>query len=211
MFNVVTSVGRLKNISMLKDHLAPMGITWHVITDEDLGFSLNFTEPWIKSYVFPNGNTEFWARCHSALNWFLDTQEINQDEIYCFLNDDDGYESDFFSKAKVSFEQAKEQHGSNVDIVMVSMLRGQHIPPNTPWPRNHPTSTLYANPQNMRPGSVGLEQILIRGNMLKTPRLTLDIDGDGRFIVQALNQNYVAYAPHIYALFNYFEPGRWDK
>jgi len=188
-----------------------MNINWHVITDEDLGFSLNFKDSWITNYVCPNDGVEFWARCHGALNWFIDSQELKDDEMYCFMNDDDGYEPDFFTKVDDAVKETVRQHGSIPDVLIVSMLRGDQTPAGLEWPRSHPTWSLFAHPQNMQPGHVGLEQILLSGEVLKKHRLSLDHDGDGQFIVQATQNNFVTYAPHIFALFNYFEPGRWNK
>jgi hypothetical protein len=211
MYNLITSVGRLHNIATIKNHIEPFNVKWHVITDEDIGFSLNFTEPWIKSYVCPNDQVEFWAKCHGALNWFIETQEINDDEMYCFMNDDDGYERNFFNKVTLSLREVKAKHGIDVDVLIVSMQRGNAIPIDAIAVRQHPIHTLFAGPQNMRIGHVGLEQIIIRGKLLKKYRLAMDVCGDGMFIIQVAQENPVAYAPHINALFNYFEPGRWNK
>ena len=214
MYNVITSVGRLKNISTIKKHLEPLDIKWHVITDEDLGFGLNFSEPWIKNYICPNNNVEFWARCHGALNWFIETQDINDNEIYSILNDDDGYEPDFFKKVDETINYVKTQNSqvtSDSTVVIVSMLRGHNIPSDAVWPRTHPIFPRYASQENLKPGSVGLEQILLSGKILKQNRLSLDVDGDGQFIMQAASNKIVIFAPHVNALFNYFEPGRWNK
>lgn len=211
MYNVITSVGRLQNISLIKNHIQPQNILWHVITDEDIGFSLKFAEPWITSYVCPNDQVEFWAKCHGALNWFIETQEINDDEMYCFMNDDDGYEPDFFNKVDSVIAEVKANHNVVPDVVIVSMQRGDATPSDAIAVRQHPTHTLFAHPDNMRVGHVGLEQIIIRGKLLKKYRLAMDVCGDGMFIIQVAKENPVAYAPHINALFNYFEPGRWNK
>jgi hypothetical protein len=63
----------------------------------------------------------------------------------------------------------------------------------------------------MRIGSVGLEQIVVRGKVLKKYRLGMHIAGDGELISRITQENPAAYASDIYALFNYFEPGRWSK
>jgi hypothetical protein len=211
MYNIITSVGRLKNIPLIKNHIEPHNIKWHVITDEDIGFSLKFIEPWISNYVCPNDRVAFWARCHGALNWFIETQEINDDEMYCFMNDDDGYESDFFSKVTNVISEVKSTHSVDVDVVIVSMKRGDATPHDAGPGRGHGTSTLFAHPDNMRIGSVGLEQIVVRGRVLKNYRLGMHIAGDGEMISRITQENPVAYAQDVYALFNYFEPGRWSK
>jgi hypothetical protein len=211
MYNVITSVGRLQNISLIKNHIQPQNILWHVITDEDIGFSLKFAEPWITSYVCPNDHVEFWARCHGALNWFIETQEINDDEMYCFLNDDDGYESEFFKKVDAAILEVKANYNVDPDVIIVSMQRGDTTPSDAGAERQHGTDTLFAHPDNMRPGRVGLEQLIIRGKLLKKYRLAMDINGDGIFISQVTQDNPFTCAPNINVLFNYFEPGRWNK
>lgn len=211
MYNIITSVGRLQNITMIKKHVEPFNINWHVITDEDIGFSINFPDAWITSYVCPNDHIEFWARCHGALNWFIETQTIKDDELYCFMNDDDGYESYFFNKLTHTRDEMKSIHGVEPDVIIVSMLRGNNIPNNLTPERQHNTTQLIAHPDCMRVGQVGLEQIVIRGKLLKKYRFPIDVCGDGMLIEQVVRENNVAYAPHINALFNYFEPGRWIK
>jgi hypothetical protein len=211
IYNVITSVGRLQNISIIKNHIHPQSVRWHVITDEDIGFSLKFSESWITSYVCPNAYEEFWSRCHGALNWFIDTQKINDDEMYCFMNDDDGYEPNFFNTVDKVISEAETNHSVEHDVIIVSMKRGHNIPRDVIPVRQHPTNTLFADPDNMKVGLVGLEQIIIRGKLLKKYRIPMDVCGDGMFISQVVQENHVAYAPHANVLFNYFEPGRWNK
>lgn len=214
MYNLITSVGRLHNISIIKNHIEPLGVKWHVITDEKLGFGLKFIEPWISSYVCPrdqNNHDEFWARCHATLNWFIETQEIHDDEMYCFMNDDDGYEPDFFNNVTDVISKAKSTYNVDVDVIAVSMKRGYATPSDAGPGRTHDITTLIAHPDNMRIGGVGLEQIIVRGSILKNYRLVMHVCGDGMFIEQIAQENPVTYAPDIYALFNYFEPGRWTK
>jgi hypothetical protein len=211
MFNVITSVGRLQNITTIKRHIQSFGVKWHVITDEDLEFSIQFKDEWISSYVCPNNHKEFWARCHGALNWFIETQKLEDDEFYCFMNDDDGYEQDFFKKVANVVQHVKTENSVDVDVIIVSMKRGNNIPEDVIDIRKHPTHTLIAHPDNMRVGGVGLEQIIIRGKLLKNYSLPMDVCGDGMFIAKAARENLVAYAPNVHVLFNYFEPGRWNK
>ena len=211
MYNIITSVGRLQNISIIKNHIRPLNIKWHVITDEDIGFSLNFVDSWITNYVCPNNHVEFWARCHGALNWFIETQPINDDELYCFMNDDDGYEPDFFTKVSSAIADVKTNHNKEPDVIIVSMKRGDNTPPNVIQERKHGTDSLTAHPSKMNVGNVGLEQIIIRGKLLKNYRLAMHSCGDGMFITKVTQENPVLYAHHINAWFNYFEPGRWNK
>jgi len=154
-FNVITSLARPENIVDIINHLKDKGVILHIITDDDAKFEVNFTEPWIKHYVCPNKGSEFWVRCHSALNWFFENHVPNDENYYCVMNDDDGYEDDFFNKLIKSINQSKINNQSN-DLIICSMLRGNQIPNDVIPVRRHPTNTLYAHPTNMRVGSVGL-------------------------------------------------------
>ena len=62
--------------------------------------NLEIENEWTKHYICPNEGQTFWERCNFSINWFIENQEINDDEYYCILNDDDGYENDFFNKIK---------------------------------------------------------------------------------------------------------------
>jgi len=211
MFNIVTSVGRLQNLKALKNHLQPQNVKWHVITDQDLGFSINFFEPWVKSYICPNNHKEFWARCHYALNWFLETQEINDDEYYCFLNDDDGYEPDFFKKIRELIIDVKNKNNVDPDVIIVSMMRGDNVPIVESHRVAHPTDYLPAHPDNMQIGRIGMEQYIVRGKIAKRYRFANEICGDGMYIIEIVRNHGAVFAPYINAWFNYFEPGRWNK
>ena len=64
----------------------------------DSKFKLKFDQQWIHSYICPNKENEFFKRCNYAINWFLDNCPIVEEDMYCILNDDDGYEPEFFNK-----------------------------------------------------------------------------------------------------------------
>ena len=209
IFNVVTTMGRPENFSNLLEMLKPMNVKWHVITDNDAGFTLSFSESWIKHYSYDNNQQQFFERSNHAMNCFIEQEALNEDEMYCFLNDDDAYEPDFFEKISKAIEYAKSQnhHG---EIVVCSMKRGDNIPPDVKPPRCHPTTTLHAHPDNIRPGEVGLEQIILSGKVLKHYRFPLLVDGDGRFVVEVVRNNGAMFCPDAYVWFNYYEPGRWN-
>lgn len=211
MFNVVTSLARLENIPDLLEHLRPCGVTWHVIVDEDLENKPKFTESWIKVYVCPNSGLEFWKRCHYALSWFLETQKLKDNEYYSFMNDDDGYEPDFFRKIKRVVKTSKKDKNFDPGVIIVDMLRGHQIPADAVHPRRHGTSTLFAHPNNMMVGGVGMEQIVAKGRVVKNYRFPIEVCGDGMFITDIVRENKTLFVNGVYALFNYFEPGRWNK
>lgn len=210
MFNVVTSMGRFNNAKALIKHLEPQKIHWHVIMDDDAGCHLTFDDPWITTYLCPNREKEFWARCHFALSWFLGTQQINDDEMYCFLNDDDGYEPDFFQKVKQTMADVEKQHGKEPDVVIVSMMRGDKVPVVESHRVAHSIDYLPAHPDNVQVGGIGMEQYIVRGKIAKQYQFPNHICGDGMYIMQIFRDHGAVFAPFINAWFNYFEPGRWN-
>lgn len=209
-FNVITSLARPENIVDIINHLKDTGVILHIITDDDAKFEVNFTEPWIKHYVCPNKGSEFWVRCHSALNWFFENHVPNDENYYCVMNDDDGYEDDFFTKLTNSINNSIVRGNSN-DLIICSMMRGNNIPSDAIPVRQHPTYTLYAHPSNMQVGGVGLEQFIAKGKILKKHKIPLTTCGDGELIQKLTSEYDVLYLPELYVRFNYFEPGRWNK
>lgn len=206
MHNVITPLARFENFSLLVDMLKPLNITWHVIIDEGAEYpKLKYDCPWLYFYVCPNKGVQFFERCNYAINWFIDTQEIKRNEMYCILNDDDGYEPDFFLKLNAI------ENIVDTEVVIVSMERGHRIPSTAIGCRAHPPSKLWAVPQNLRVGAVGVEQIILKGEILSKFRIPLLNDGDGRFIVAVTSEYTPLFAPEINVWFNYFEPERWDK
>lgn len=212
IINVLTPMARVRNLPELIAMLEPENIIWHVITDSDAVEQPSFTQSWVHHYICPNISGSFFERCNNSINWWIDTHPPIPDQIYCIMNDDDGYEPGFFNKVR-DFIQELEHDSKNHDVIIVSMERGSETPPleQTGPSRRHHTSKLWAQPQNMTPGYVGVEQIILKGKILDMYRLPLLVDGDGRWITGIVHRHPPAFAPHINAWFNYFEPGRWNR
>jgi len=210
MFNVITPLARYENIEKLKLNLVEQNIIWHVVTDDDRKEEVTFTEPWINHYVCPNKSIDFWARSNFSINWFLENQNIKDEEYYCVLNDDDGYSKTFFEELKVEVQKA-ESAGQPTDLIIVSMKRGDKIPENLPPVKRHPTNTLLAKKENMKVCGVGVEQFFMKGKHLKNHKLPLTAYGDGELITLLVKNYPTLYLENLYVLFNFFEPGRWNK
>lgn len=200
VYHVLTPLRRYENLEKLIAMLQPEGVQWHVIMDEDAPFRLFFRQPWIHAYYQHNPEGEFWARCNFALNRWLDTHPLVDDDRYCILNDDDAYEPGFFQKIS--------QHEGG--LVIASMLRGQHTPVGVHPTRAHGTGTLHAAPEYMHAGLVGIEQAIVCGKWLREARLPLHPSGDGSMIEWLVNTHGAVYAPECFVHFNKYEPGRWD-
>jgi len=200
-YNVITPLARFENIQPLVQMLLPKNVHWHVIIDADAQYDVNFELDWVTKYICPNSGSIFWERCNNSLNWFIDTVELKEDEMYCILNDDDAYEPDFFSKLdKIDSK-----------VIVCSMLRGDQTPSSATGVRAHPTHKLLAVPQNMFVGGVGIEQIILSGDTLSRYRIPVNGCGDGMFISQIVHENKTEYASEANVWFNYYEPGRWNK
>jgi hypothetical protein len=206
MFNIITPLARIENFLKQKNHLKNKNIKWHVITDEDSKISLDIDEPWISHYICPNKGIQFWERCNNSINWFIENHTLSQKEYYGILNDDDGYEDDFFKKIHEYIENRDD-----LNLLICSMKRGYNIPKDVVPVRRHPTNTLIASPNNMKVGGVGVEQFFIKGELLKKHRLPISTCGDGELITELVRTYKTHYLPDVFVLFNYFEPGRWNN
>lgn len=197
--HVITPLNRFENFGRLTDLLRPHGIQWHVITDNGAS-RVSSDEQWIHGCNVQNNEGPFWARCNHAINWFLDHHSLRPRDRYCLLNDDDAYEPGFFEKVR----------SVAGEVVAVSMKRGDQTPGNVIPERAHGTNTLVADPENMRVGHVGAEQLMVSGRILSQCRLPIHICGDGQMIEYIAATNPVTYLPEAYVWFNYLEPGRWN-
>jgi hypothetical protein len=199
-YHVITPLNRFQNYNRMRDMLATQGVKWHVIVDADQPFRIEPTnDDWIDCSVFPNTQQRFYERCNNSINQWLDENIVDED-MYAILNDDDGYEPDFFQKIRA-------EEG---DVLIPSMKRGMRTPPGVIPERAHGTNTLVAAPENLKVGHIGVEQLIVRGKILKHCRLPLTIAGDGEMICYIGATNPVKYVPEAYVYFNYLEPGRWD-
>jgi hypothetical protein len=198
-YNVLTSLSRFQNIPQIHQMLEREGCAWHIVIDQDWGFELRFEDPWVTVYYCPTPPGPFWLRCHAALNWLLDNMVIDPYDRYSFLNDDDFYEPGFIQKLDPF----------NGPVVVTSMKRGNRTPEDVDPLRAHSTSPLIANPESMKEGLVGLEQIFMTGEVIKKVRIPLHPCGDGEMIRWVTSNYPVEYAPDAFVWFNYLEPGRW--
>ena len=138
------------------------------------------------------------------MNHFNGNGQIIADHRYCILNDDDAYEEGFFEHID------KVQPGW---LMVVSMKRGHNIPAGVAAERAHGTDTLEACPANMTVGRVGAEQLISIGEIWQKHQFNPEsVSADGERICELLAANPAPmYVPDAFVLFNYLEPGRWNK
>ena len=109
-----------------------------------------------------------WEPPYYKLNHFINHFPIQPQDYYSFLCDDDAYEPGFFSKLKPARP-----------VVIVSMKRGYRTPAVTNPLQAHPIHSLAAAPENRRRCCIGLEQMVLRGDILKTVTFENSHTADG--------------------------------
>jgi len=93
------------------------------------------------------------------------------------------------------------------------MKRGHKIPVQAVPHRRYPTNTLLACPDNVKISSISGQQSFVKGKIFKA-HIFDDMSGtwDGEI---AMHHNesgeQIAFRPDLFALFNFYEPGRWEK
>jgi hypothetical protein len=138
---------------------------------------------------------------YAKINKFIKYHEIVDEDYYQILMDDDALPQDFL-------EISKRIEG---DIVIFSMKRGDRIPEGLPAYRRHPTWPLIAARENMKIGSIGLQQIRFKGKVLKTLYCQDHPYADGMVAQELASRQDIVFVPDVFILFNYLEPGRYDK
>lgn len=181
----------------------PMGIILHPIMFQDEIAAFN--EPWIFPVIIPMDSKEcaaFMPGCFKR-NWFIDRCEIIDDDYYVTADDDDFYEANVFNEIKKM----------NDDIVIISMKRGYQIPAGTEPHRCYPVNRLLAQPDYVQLGGISAQQSFVKGKIFKKHRHNEDLwEWDGELAVHHKNTGeQICYRPDLFALFNYYEPGRWEK
>jgi len=135
-------------------------------------------------------------------NWFIENCLISDDDYYVTADDDDLYESNVFNEVRKM----------DSDIVIISMKRGHHTPKGVSILRDYPTDTLFAHPDNVQLGSISAQQLFVKGKIFGQHLHNESFHcWDGELAVSHKERGeQITYRPDLYALFNYFEPGRWE-
>ena len=179
-----------------------MGIIWHPIMFQDE--ATEFTEPWIFPSIIQSESKD----CNVMMlgnykrNWWIKNNDIIDEDYYVTVDDDDMYEPDVFDAIKQMDD----------DIVIISMKRGKNIPQDVTKIRSYPTSTLHAGESNLKIGSISAQQSFIKGKIFKEHLFNEENHcWDGEIAIHHHESGeQIAYRPDLFALFNYYEPGRWD-
>lgn len=217
--HLIMPFSRPENKEKLIEAYRPMGVILHPImfADEAVEFPEEdwirpvllayFTESYLCSLKMVKVSPMNASECKALMpgtwkrNWFIKNYELAPDDYYLTADDDDMYEPGVMDAIKQMDD----------DIVIISMKRGKAIPSSDPV-RRYGTNTLYAKPENMKCGSVSAQQMFVKGKLFKAHLHNEEShcwDGE-------LAEHYfttfekIAYRPDLFALFNYYEPGRWE-
>lgn len=188
---------RKENWDKLIASYGSMNIILHPLTLANENVSYNNLPKWVIPFV--SSADEF--NQSSLLNEFIQTTSIIDNDFYVSVSDDDMYDQDVFQFIR----------NMSDPVVVVSMKRGYRVPHSAPKEKKYPPTTLLAQPENMRVGCVGGEQIFMKGSVLKTVYFNTNAPmiADG-LVAEAIKSYYpIRYEPTLFALFNYYEPERW--
>ncbi len=166
---------------------------FHPLIDKPIEFP---KENWIEPLtLIPDPNVRH--PMYNIWNKFIESGKLIDDDYYLFISDDDFFEPDFLKKLK----------NVKTDIVLVSMKRGDNSTP------KGSASTLVPNPRRMRRSWIALEQLIIKGRLIKNERFLDWHNADG-YLIGNLWRKYphdiFTFKTDAHVWFNYLEPGRWN-
>ena len=179
----------------------PMDVILHMVMFQDE--EVAFDEPWIFPVVIPMDSkdcTDQHPECFKR-NWFITGgSQIFNDDYYVCVDDDDMYEPGVFDAIKKM----------NDDIVIISMKRGLNVPKDAVESRQYPTDALLADPDNVFDGGISGQQMFVKGHVFKDHSFETEGHWDFAMAYHYKITETIRYEPDLFALFNYYEPGRWE-
>jgi hypothetical protein len=196
---------RQENRDKLIEAYRPMNVILHPImfADEVQDFSRGGYQ--IEPIIIEMESSQCAAErieCYKR-NFFIKFSNIIDDDYYVTVDDDDMYEPNVFDEIRKM----------NDDIVIISMKRGYQIPKGIVPERMYRTSTLIAHPDNVEITKISGQQASVKGKIFKEHTFNENFMAwDGEMAVHHKESGeQSAYRPDLFALFNYLEPGRWEK
>ena len=200
--HVIMPFSRLHLKDTLIEAYRPMGIILYPIMFKE-EYS-EFNEDWIVPVYIPeyDADCDCWGKGAYKRNWFIENCEIHDNDYYLTADDDDMYEPDVMDRVK-QFDD---------DIVIISLKRGDHTPEGVTPERCYETSTLFACPENVRIGGISSQQSFVKGKIFKKYLFITSTNcADGKMAIKHKEDGeQTRYEPYLFALFNYYEPGRWE-
>ena len=188
---------RVNLAKTLVKYFEPEKIEYYPIVapKEDIDFGVS----WVHNIRVKELNTG--EQCFRKFNDFADNQSIYDNDYYAFVCDETVFEPGFFYIIR-------NQTG---DVIFFSSYRGDSIPSDGSTP--HLPGVFYVKSKNdVRIGTIGLGQFIIKGSVFKKTRFKVDKSVcDGEFAVELLygNNGRIAYLPNSFVFSNYLQPGRF--
>jgi len=198
--HVITAFYRIHLAKTLIHCLEEFLIHWHPIYSEKEFYPFNkfWIHPLLVKELLP---TDY---AYRKLNDFIETQEIIDDDYYSFMGDDDMFEPGFFDKIREICKTEKSE------IIFYSVARGNTTPACDV--AQHPCHPLIPNSLNdIRVCNVGL-QFILKGNILKQVKFNNTHIWDDGILAEHLKNKFgskIKFAPDLFVLGNYFQPGRY--
>ena len=202
MIHILTPFTRFENLPFYIENLSKLKIIWHPILEKpDDRFNL----PWIEPFYCQNKTTRGDVMYYKLNMFFVDGDIVDNDK-YFIMNDDDWFDPTIIDKLSTMPDP----------IIFVSMKRGHN------YLGGHPTVTLLASP-NVHIGTIGVEQYILNGTILKQIRFNSNTDlstgfppnrqgsADGHLAELLMKLFSVRYEPDLFMYFNWLEKGRWNK
>lgn len=200
--HIGTQFHRENLLETLIHYLEPMDIEWYPVCDsEEIKNFGNNDKNWIHPILCEPLCSPPEHACRK-LNNFIEGIDIDDDDYYCFLDDDSMYEPEFFDIIR---QQAAK-------ILFCSLSRGDSIPVNA---HPHPVYPLIIKShEDIRVYNIGMCQYIIKGDILKKMRFRNQNNFDDGIFAEDLKRlfpQYCVFLPDLFVFGNYFEPGRYTN
>ena len=203
--HLIMPFSRPENKDKLIEAYRPMGVILHPIMFEDERVEFTGEDKWIRPVIVAEKSADCKVLMPGTYkrNQWIETYTIHDEDYYVTVDDDDMYEPNVFDEIKKMDD----------DIVIISMKRGHRTPKGVPETRKYPTDTLWARPENVHLGEISAQQSFVKGRIFKEHLHNEEFHcWDGELAVHHKESGeQIAYRPDLFALFNYYEPDRWDK
>lgn len=196
MNHILTPFSRTFNLIELGNAIKNEGCEWHLLCVEG-EFKLPYLGSWVHQYFFrPPEDGRFIG--HHLVNEFLDNVAVQDDDYYNVQTDDDMPSPGLF----------KQLAQYSDDIIIVSMQRS-NVP--TEGTGTCAFDTLVAAPENIKVGSVGFEQLIIKGKVLKEYRCGARYEADGDLIMKLWDERMESFrfVPDAFVYFDKLPPGMY--
>jgi hypothetical protein len=198
---VITPASRPDNWDAIRRNLEQQRVTWvPIVATEELTEHPAFQHSWIEPIVFAppdHHDPPYWKT-----NRYVE-RGVDDDTYYHVLCDDSFVFLEFYDNLRKS----------TYPIVIACAIRtDSYGAPCRLAPGQHSTAPLMAEPGNMRHGHITLEQLIIRGDILRQYRFDEHNCGADGILAERLyrdHSNQIEYRHDLILKFNAMQPDRY--